>query len=85
VSLRQQLAAAFQRLTTNISKLNNVFPEGSLTLERYLWGFLATNSRLFGTPAGPVLVPLVDMLNHDPNAVRANVSSARYSRSVFAA
>jgi len=74
-TLRNQLVAAHQRLLTTAPKINEVFPDGSLTFERYLWAFLVTSSRMFTTANGPIIVPLVDMLNHDPSAAVGDISA----------
>jgi hypothetical protein len=68
-TLRNSLVAAHERLVKSSANVNNVFTDNSFTFDRYLWAFLVVNSRTFNTAQGAVLVPLVDMLNHDPNAV----------------
>eukprot|EP01094_Clydonella_sp_ATCC50884_P025334 TRINITY_DN661_c0_g1_i1.p1 TRINITY_DN661_c0_g1~~TRINITY_DN661_c0_g1_i1.p1 ORF type:complete len:438 (+),score=137.05 TRINITY_DN661_c0_g1_i1:166-1314(+) len=73
---RQQLQSYYTGLVENVLKANpGVLPEGYVTYERYLWSYLAVTTRSWVANNTMCMVPLADMMNHDPLAGSGTFSS----------
>jgi len=79
-AIREALKRTYEHLLEKLVTPNpNVFPAGSFTLETVTWAYQVVNSRswLVKTAGGEydlVLVPLADMLNHQPGAGAGSLS-----------
>jgi len=67
-STREQLRQGFERLTANLNTIQHPFPAGFWTFERYFWSYLAVTSHLWNFNGEAAMVPLADLLQHDPAA-----------------
>jgi len=66
---RQALQQWYTNLIeTTVKEHPGVLPEGFLTYERYVWSYLAVSTRAWGVNGTMAMVPLADMINHDPLA-----------------
>jgi hypothetical protein len=69
LSLQRSLKYAYKTFAEKFVASNpNFYPEGYITYENYLWGYLLAGTRQWSSADGNVWVPLADMLNHKPTA-----------------